>query len=128
MDPSANVSVPKTDPDGNVWAPLNANVPPKVPEPSIIKFSFMFTLVESGELMVVPLKASPAMVSLPVPLGVIFRSSFDLVSLMLLSSKVRAGNTTFPVPEGESTMSALDDSDVILFPLNFMSPTCAGRA
>ena len=88
----------------------------------------MFTLVESGELMVVPPKASPAMVTLPVPLGVIFRSSFDLVSLMLLSSKVRAGNTTFPVPEGDRTMSAFEDSDVMLFPLNFISPTCAGSA
>ena len=91
MDPFANVSVAKLDPVANVCAPLNANVPPKVPEPSTIKFSFMFILVESGELMDVPPKASPAMITLPAPLGVIFRSSFDLVRFDVVVFESKGG-------------------------------------
>ena len=96
--------------------------------PSTIKFSFMLMVVESVPTIDVPANPIPSITTLPDPLAVIFNSSFDLVILMLLSSTVRAGNTMFPVPEGLSTMSALEDFDTMLFCSNLISDATAGNA
>ena len=52
--------------------------------PSTITFSLMLTDAESSELMVVPPKASPAMVTLPAPLALILMSSLVFRTSMLL--------------------------------------------
>ena len=128
MDPFANVSVAKVDPVGNVCAPLNANVPPKVPVPSTIKFSFMFTDEESDELIEVPPKPSPAMTTLPDPLADSFRSSLEFKASMLLSLNLMAGNTIDPVPLGCTSMSAFVSLEVMLLPKNLMSALTGTRS
>ena len=81
----------------------------------------MFTDEESGADMVVPLKPSPAMVTLPDPLALIFISSLVCNTSMLLSLNLMLGNSTVPVPDGCTSMSALDSLDVMLLSKNLIS-------
>ena len=89
-------------------APPNVDVSAVI-VPSTIKFSLTFIMLESVPVIDVPENPTPSTTTLPDPLAVILMSSFDLVTLMLLSSIVRPGNTVFPVPEGLITMSASED-------------------
>ena len=88
----------------------------------------MFIFDESTATIDVPENPTPSITTLPAPLADIFRSSFDLVSLMLLFSMVSAGKTMFPVPEGLSTMSAFELLDTMLFCSNLMSDATTGNA
>ena len=128
IEPFANVSVAKVDPVTNVCAPLKENVPPKLASPSTIKFSFMFTLAESDELIEVPPKPIPAMTTRPDPLADIFRSSLEFKTSMLLSLNLMAGNTMDPVPLACTSMFAFVSLEVMLLPKNLMSALTGTRS
>ena len=73
----------------------------------------LIVLESTAEIDVPALNPTPPITVEPEPFGIIFRSSFVLEALMLLSSMVTPGNTTAPVPEGFISMSAFDKVDLI---------------
>ena len=89
--------------------------------------SFMFIILESVPTIDVPENPTPSITTDPDPLGTNLRSSFAPVDFMLLSSMVIPGNTTFPVPDGLITMSALDAVVLMLFWITSMSDATEGR-
>ena len=65
-------------------------------------------LDESDESKVVPFTLNELKTTSPVPEGVIFISSLDLVAVILLPKICSSANTTLPEPDGENTRSSFD--------------------
>ena len=93
---------------------MKVAAPVVVKVPSTIRFSLTFTVVESSELILVPVNLSAPIFIAPVPLAFMFTSSLDLVPVMLLSLIVTAGKTTEPVPPGVKIMSAFELEPMVL--------------
>ena len=94
-----------------VTAPVSVCIPAIFAVPSTIKFSLMLIVDESAELNVVPENSTEPNTTDPVPAGVIFISSFDLVDVMSLSENCSAPKVIFPVPDGVKTISSFDLQD-----------------
>ena len=122
IDPLANVKFPIVDPVAADTVPVIVVAPETFKVPSTINPSLMLIVEESEELRVVPLIPIDPNVTVPVPAGIKFMSSLDLVASILLPFIRKAGKTTPPVPEGSNTISSFDLVAVILFPEKLIAP------
>tara|TARA_R110000744_G_scaffold67545_1_gene137698 strand:- start:33 stop:686 length:654 start_codon:yes stop_codon:yes gene_type:complete len=91
IEPFASVMFPTVVPVPAEMAPENVVAPDTLKVPSTINPSLMLIVVESVELRVVPAICMAPKITLPVPAGSRFMSSFDLVPIMLLPLIVMQG-------------------------------------